>query len=58
MDTLVAAAEPSAVKPLTPEYVLAALVQEPEGVAADILRRRKFALWQLRRKLRHVVERE
>ena len=50
-----AAGEACEVLPLTPEYLLAALLEEPGEPARSILRQRRLSLWCLRRQLRRLA---
>lgn len=50
LERVLAAGETCGLLPLTPEYLLAALIEEPVG---QLLHQRRLSLWWLRRKLRY-----
>src|SRR6266542_1140565 len=55
IDEILAAAQSRGGLPLTPESLLAALIDKPGVLVDRILRQRRVSLWRLRRRLRRLA---
>ncbi len=54
LEGVLVAGEACELLPLTPEFLLAALLDQPDGPAIQVLRKRRLSLWWLRRRVRRL----